>query len=102
MILPEELQCHPNHLIRLIRQKEQDIQYIAVQLQTVQGEVDAEFDLFGEHLLELAQSTTGGVCVGFDPHGEDVILSLDEEVHLVGRAHMTPVARHDLELGYQG
>lgn len=33
--------------------------------------------------------------------GENVVLALDEEAHLVGRVHLAPVAWHDLKLGEQ-
>ena len=95
------LQHHSNHSVRLIRHKEGDVQYVTVQLQVIEGETDAELDLAWEQLLEFSQAAASGVGLGFDLHVEDVVLALDEEVHLVGRVHLAPIAWHDLKLGEQ-
>lgn len=55
-----------------------------------------------EELLELAQAAAGGIGLGFDLHVENVVLALDEEIHLVGWVHLAPIAGHDLKLGNQG
>lgn len=65
----EKLQRHPNHPVRLIRQKEGDIQHVPIQLQVVQEEADAKLDLAWEQLLEFSEAAAGGVGFGFDLHG---------------------------------
>ena len=84
--------------ISLICHKQRDVQHIVIQLQIVQRESHTEPDLLREQLLELSKAFACDIRLGLDLHGENVVLPLDQEINLIGRVALAPIAELDLIL----
>ena len=91
-------QRQANQSVSIICHEQRDVQNIIVQLQVVKREPHAEFDLIAEQLFEFFETLAGGVGLGLDLHGEDVVLPLDEEIHLIGRVALAPVSWYNFKL----
>jgi len=91
-------QRQSNQPVGLICHKQWNIQHIIIKLQIIQRESNTEFDLVREQLLELLKALAGGIGFGFDFNRENIIFSLDEEIHFIRRICLRPVPRNHFKL----
>ena len=96
------LQCQPNQPIGLICHEQRNVQHIIIQFHIIQGEAYTELDLIWEQFLEFLEALAGRVGLGFDLYRENVVFSLNEEIHLIRRIVPAPVPGDHFKLGDQG
>ena len=48
-------------------------------------------DLIREQLLKFLQAPAGSIDLGFDLYRKNIILPLNQEIHLIGRIALAPV-----------
>src|SRR5699024_9248627 len=85
----------------LIRHKQRDIQYIAVQFQIIQRKTNTELDLIRKQLLEFLQASACGIGFRFDFHWKDIVFPLNQKIHLIRRVGLRPVPWGYLKLCQQ-
>ena len=91
-------QRQSNQPVGLICHKQWNIQDIIIKLQIIQRESNTEFDLVREQLLELLKALADGIGFGFDFNRENIIFSLNEEIHFIRRIGLRPVPRNHFKL----
>ena len=86
------LQRQTDQPICLIGHKQRNIQHIIIQLQIVQRKPYAKFDLIREQFFEFFQAFAGGVGLCFNLNRKNIVLPLDQKIHLIRRIILAPVS----------
>lgn len=85
----------------MIRHEKRDVQHVTIQFQIGERETDPKLDLIREQLLEFSEAFTGDISFRFDLDRENIILSLDQEIHFIRRICLRPIPRKHFKLRNQ-
>ena len=94
----EPLHRYAYQPVRIVGHEQRDIQEVAVQLQIFQREPHPQLYLLLEQLLEFAEAFAADVGFRLDLDGEYIVFPLNQEIYLVRRINLAPVARRRLKL----